>query len=108
MVSQREQVLPYKPARNIEDITDSLDKGDGIDVIFLDFQKAFESVPHKRLLSKLQAYGIGGKILNWIEGFLCGRSHDYVTVRKGKSEEAEVTWSPTRVGIGTTSLYRLH
>ena len=56
-----------------EDITDRLDRGDGVDVVFLD------SVPHRRLLSKMQAYGIGGKILSWIEGFLCGRTQ-YVAV----------------------------
>ena len=53
--------------------TKALDKGDAIDVIYLDFRKAFDSVPHKRLLRKLDAYGISGKTLGWIEGFLTGR-----------------------------------
>ena len=48
----------------LEDITASLDCGDAIDVIFLDYQKAFDSVPHKRLVSKLQAYGYGEKVVN--------------------------------------------
>ncbi len=62
-----------------------------MDVIFPDYHKAFDSVPQEGFLSKLQAYAIVGvKILNWIEGFVCGRSQ-YVTVRKGRSEEAEVT-----------------
>ena len=44
-----------------------------VDVTYLDFQKAFDSVPHKYLLSKLYGYGIQGKLLSWIEGFLTGR-----------------------------------
>ena len=43
------------------------------DVIYLDFAKAFDTVPHKRLIAKLEAYGIHGKILNWIKAFLKGR-----------------------------------
>ena len=39
----------------------------------MDFAKAFDTVPHKRLLLKLKAYGITGKLLEWIEAFLKGR-----------------------------------
>ena len=44
-----------------------------IDVVYLDFSKAFDSVPHRRLLVKLQAHGIKGKLLNWIRAFLTDR-----------------------------------
>ena len=44
-----------------------------MDVIYLDYKKAFDSVPHQRLLCKLQGYGISGKVLNWIQEFLCHR-----------------------------------
>ena len=40
------------------------------DVIFLDFQKAFDTVPHHRLIKKLDAYGIKGSLLLWIKDFL--------------------------------------
>ena len=43
-----------------------------MDVIYLDFQKAFDKVPHRRLLSKLSAH-VKGKILVWIEHWLTGR-----------------------------------
>ena len=39
----------------------------------MDFQKAFDKVPKKRLLQKLSAYGIEGKVLCWIEDFLSDR-----------------------------------
>ena len=44
------------------------------DVILLDFSKAFDSVPHERLLTKLDYYGIRGKMLNWIKAFLSNRT----------------------------------
>ena len=58
--------------------TDYLDAGKNIDVLYLDFQKAFDKVPHKRLMYKLEAYGVTGAILNWIESFLTNRRQEYV------------------------------
>ena len=54
-------------------ITSSLDHGQPVDVIYLYLQKAFDSVPHNRLLCKVESYGICGKFLNWIKGFLIDR-----------------------------------
>ena len=45
----------------------------GIDIIYTDFRKAFDSVPHNRLLQKLSSYGIRGNILSWFKAFLVGR-----------------------------------
>ena len=42
---------------------------------FLTVRKAFDCVPHRRLLTKLQSYGITGKLLDWIEDFLADRKH---------------------------------
>ena len=53
--------------------SEELDNKNYIGVVYLDFQKAFDSVPHKRLLSKLKGYGIQGKLLNWIENFFKDR-----------------------------------
>ena len=41
------------------------DQGDSLDIIYLDFRKAFNKVPHKRLIKKLEGYGIQGNILRW-------------------------------------------
>jgi len=41
----------------------------GVDIIYLDYRKAFDTVPHKRLLTKISQAGIGGKVLNWIRVF---------------------------------------
>ncbi|CAM4653692.1 unnamed protein product [Lepidochelys kempii] len=48
-------------------------KGDPVDIVTLDFQKAFDKVPHQRLLRKLNCHGIRGKILSWIENWLKDR-----------------------------------
>jgi hypothetical protein len=53
--------------------TASLEEGGCIDIIYTDFEKAFDKVPHKRLLSKLKTYGISDEIIAWIKGFLCNR-----------------------------------
>jgi len=53
----------------MEEITSVIDEGKPVDIIYLDFRKAFDSVPHQRLLRKLKAYGIQGNIHGWIEDF---------------------------------------
>ena len=53
--------------------TEWLDRGEPLDVVYLDFKKAFDSVPHTCLLQKLRAYGVCGNLLNWIQHFLTGR-----------------------------------
>ena len=57
----------------IEDLTKFTEVGHPIDIAYLDFKKAFDSVPHQKLLSKLAAYGITGNIFKWIKGFLTNR-----------------------------------
>ena len=47
-----------------------LAEGVRVDIVFLDYQKAFDTVPHLRLKIKLQCYCIGGKVLRWISEFL--------------------------------------
>ena len=46
----------------LEEITKWIDVGSPVDIIYLDFQKAFDKVPHQRLLLKLKAHGIGDSI----------------------------------------------
>ena len=50
----------------IEKITDFIVQGYPVDV-FLDFQKAFDKVPHERLLLKIRALGIGGNVADWVK-----------------------------------------
>ena len=57
----------------IEEWTKIVDRRGALDVVYLDFKKAFDSVPHVRLISKLRAYGVGGNVLRWIQAFLHDR-----------------------------------
>lgn len=66
-------------------ITDKLDNGENIDVIYLDFSKAFDKVPHKRLISKLQSFGISENFRNWISNWLSFRKQRVVLNGKKSS-----------------------
>ena len=61
-----------------EEITKWLDDGSPVDVIYLDFQKAFDKVPHQRLIVKLKSHGIGNNIINGIEQWLTDRRQSVV------------------------------
>ena len=50
-----------------------LEKGGYFDIIYTDFEKAFDKVPHRRLLNKLVSYGVRPEVVKWIEGFLIYR-----------------------------------
>ena len=58
--------------------TKHLDEGYSVDVIYLDFQNAFDTVPHERLIQKLSSFGIHGKMLQWIKDFLKDRTQEVV------------------------------
>ena len=62
----------------LEDWCKIIEQGDPVDVVYLDFRKAFDAVPHSRLLRKLHGYGVAGKLLRWIEAFLSGRKQKVV------------------------------
>ena len=58
----------------LEKATLAADEGKALDLIFLDFAKAFDKVPRERLLKKMHAHGIRGKLLKWVEDWLTNRS----------------------------------
>lgn len=68
----------------------SLDNKIPVDAAYLDFRKAFDSVPHKRLAAKLHGYGVKGNILEWIINFLQDRTQ-YVNVNGQSSDKVPVT-----------------
>ena len=53
--------------------TECLETGGQIDVIYTDLEKAFDKVPHKRLISKLRSYKLGADVISWIAAFLRNR-----------------------------------
>ena len=78
-----------------------LDKRVRTDVLLIDFSKAFDTVPHNRLLHKFNYYGIGGKTHKWVKNFLINRSQ-CVQVSGERSEWVKVSsGAPQGTVLGT-------
>ena len=75
---------------SLDVIFDMIAIGESVDIFYLDFQKAFDTVPHYRLLTKLSSFGINGKMLNTIKDFLSDRTFR-VCVGDYKSEKFDVS-----------------
>jgi len=58
----------------MEDWTSALNLGKQVEVVYTDFAKAFDKVPHQRLLIKLKSYGLDDRLISWISDFLCCRT----------------------------------
>jgi Reverse transcriptase (RNA-dependent DNA polymerase) len=82
----------------LEKVTAELDRGEPVDVIYLDFAKAFDTVPHERLKRKLKANGIGGGLLKWIAAWLKGRKQRVVL------NGQESTWEDVLSGVPQSSV----
>ena len=81
-------LLPY-----LESVTKHVDSGLPVDTVYLDFAKAFDKVPHRRLLVKLKAHGIDGVVLEWIRRWLTDRKQR-VILNGGTSD-----WLPVFSGV---------
>ena len=57
----------------MDDWTRSLDNNDQVDIVYTDFEKAFDKVPHRQLVDKIKAYGVCEPIVTWITAFLTSR-----------------------------------
>ena len=67
--------------------TSILDEGASIDTIYCDYMKAFDKVPHKRLINKLSAYGLGESVVEWIKSFLSDRTQQVVVNGQGQLQK---------------------
>ena len=65
--------MPNKCVFFFEEITKWVDAGSPVDIIYLDFQKAFDKVPHQRLILKLKSHGMGNNVINSIGQWLTDR-----------------------------------
>ena len=72
-----------------DDIMHMLDGGGSVDMVYLDFSKAFDKVDHGILLHKLKALGITGNLGMWFYNFLTNRSH-FVRLPGGISADSPV------------------
>ena len=74
---------------HFDNILQDIQEGDNVDVIYLDFAKAFDKVDHGILLHKLQKLGVHGELGKWLHSFLSNRKQR-VTVRGTLSEASDV------------------
>ena len=74
----------------LNDWMHDLDNDNCVDAAYMDFRKAFDTVPHQRLITKLKSYNIKGPILNWIISFLSDRSQ-FVKINNSTSNNLKVS-----------------
>ncbi|CAM4676621.1 unnamed protein product [Lepidochelys kempii] len=76
-----------------DEITGSVDEGKAVDVLFLDFSKAFDTVSHSILVSKLRKYGLDECTIRWVESWLDCRAQ-WVVINGSMS-----SWQPVSSGV---------
>ena len=84
----------------VEHLARNSDHGKQTDVLLLDFSKAFDTVQRKRLLKKLDLYGIRGQLIKWIESWLCGRTQTVVVNGSQSSPVTETSGDPQGTVLG--------
>ena len=76
-----------------QELHQSLEDQEQVDMVVLDFSKAFDKVPHQRLMKKLWNYGVRGSTHQWIQSFLIGRQQRVIV-------EGELSdWVPVESGV---------
>ena len=85
---------------HVDHILKCLNSGDEVDVIYLDYAKAFDKVDHNILLAKMRKYGIRGKVYSWIKEFLTNREQTVVVEGKKSSLKRVISGVPQGTVLG--------
>ena len=77
-----------------------IDQGKQVDVLILNFSKAFDTVPHRCLLGKLEHYGVRNNLLRWCESFFVGRFQSVLVDGVKSAEESVLSGVPQGTVLG--------
>ena len=86
---------------NSHDLASILNRRSQVDVAVLDFAKAFDKVPHQRLLKKLCYYNLHGNVVGWIESFPADRTQPVIG-------HTSALWGASRHSPWPAALSHLH
>ena len=87
-------------------MTRMLDEGKNVDIIYLDFTKAFDKVPHHRLIGKVASMGVEGRVKDWIQQWLEGRKQR-VVINGRYSDWTEVSSGVTQGSVFGPTLFHM-
>ena len=90
-----------------EAVSDLVDDGKAVDIVYLDNKKAFDKVLHRRLLTKVRAYGVVGQVANWIANCFSGRKQsgcEWEDVLLGGCKQ----WGTSGISTKTIIIHDLH
>ena len=90
------------------ELADNLHNGIQTDLVILDFSKAFDKVPHRKLLMKIDNYGIRGNTWRWVESFLSNRNQQVLLDGEISSQLPVVSGVPQGSVIWFTALPHLY
>ena len=91
----------------MEGVTRMLDAGKNMDIIYLDFAKAFDKVPHHRLIGKVASMGVEGRVKGWIQQWLEGRMQR-VVINGIFRLDRRYKWCTAGIGPRCNSLPYVH
>jgi hypothetical protein len=83
----------YQLLHCLRSIWSQVQSKQGTNLVFFDFQKAFDSVVHRKLIYKLSKLGVGGTLIKWVENFITSR------FQRVKVDECYSSWSEVRSGV---------
>ena len=91
----------------LEQWSQTLNIWHSLDCVCLDYRKAFDSVPHIRLLQKVESYEISGQLFEWIKSYLSGRSQNGSSKWNGIHFCSNDKWNTPGQRTGSDIVHRL-